>query len=268
MNYYTTKQPIKTITQSTQKRISSIGQDASYTTNMKKKMKTKLIMALLGLAFITPATVQAQTKAQINGSVTLVTDYVWRGAYQQSGLSAQPSLTFAYGGLNINLWGNQSLNKEAKEFDINVSYAFHNFKLTVSDYWWAGVDQAYGHYKKDHYFEGTLAYTLSPSFPLSLTWSTMFAGADKNEHGHLQASTYINLSYPFTLPADITLTPALGFTPWEGLYYHKAGCTDISLTATKTFTLSERFSLPVFIQAIASPVYDRSYLVAGVSVGF
>lgn len=41
----------------------------------------------------------------------------------------------------------------------------------------------------------------------------MFAGADKNEEGKLQGSTYINASYQISLPADITLTPAIGFTP-------------------------------------------------------
>lgn len=149
-----------------------------------------------------------------------------------------------------------------------MSYSLGNFSITVSDYWWSGVNQPYGHYKDSHFFEGTLAYRFCESFPLILSWSTMFAGADKNEEGELQGSTYINVSYPISLPADITLTPAIGFTPWKGYYHNKVAFTDISLKANKNIKVTDKFSIPVFIQAIVAPVYDRTYLIAGFSLGF
>ena len=64
------------------------------------------------------------------------------------------------------------------------------------------------------------------------------------------------------------LTPAIGFTPWKGYYHDKAAFTDISLKASKALVLSDKFSLPVFVQAIASPINDHVYLVAGVGIGF
>ena len=140
--------------------------------------------------------------------------------------------------------------------------------MTVTDYWWTGVDQPYGHYDKQHFFEGTLAYTISEKFPLTLSWSTMFAGADKDEDGDLRASTYINASYPLALPLGITLTPSVGFTPWEGMYWDKAGVTDVSLKASKDIFSTEHFTIPLYVQAIVSPVYDRTYIVAGMSIGF
>lgn len=96
----------------------------------------------------------------------------------------------------------------------------------------------------------------------------MFAGADKNEEGKLQGSTYINASYPILLPADITLTPAMGFTPWKGYYHNKVAFTDISLKANKDVKVTDKFSVPVFIQVIVAPVYVRTYLLAGFSLGF
>lgn len=130
------------------------------------------------------------------------------------------------------------------------------------------MNQLYGHYKDSHFFEGTLAYCFGDSFPLTFSWSTMFAGADKNVEEKLQGSTYINTSYPISLPADITLTPAIGFTPWTGYYHNKAAFTDISLKANKDIKVTEQFSIPVFVQAIVTPVYDRTYLVAGFSLEF
>lgn len=237
---------------------------------MKKVMEGCL--ALLAVALMCPAVVNGQNEFTVNGKADFVTDYIWRGADQNAGFSVQPSLTLGYAGFTLNVWGSQSLTKweegGAREFDINVSYAVSNFSVTVSDYWWSGVNQPYGHYKNSHYFEGTVAYNFGESFPLSLSWSTMFAGADKDEYGDLRASTYITASYPLILPADVTLTPAIGFTSWKGMYHHKAAFTDISLKASKDIRVTENFSIPLFVQAIVAPVYDRTYLVAGFSIGF
>ena len=81
-------------------------------------------------------------------------------------------------------------------------------------------------------------------------------------------SRYINASYPISLPADITLTPAIGFTPWKGYYRNKAAFTDISLKTNRDIKVTDYFSIPIFVQAIVAPVYDRTYLVAGFSLGF
>lgn len=234
---------------------------------MKRVFKTVAALSVVTLALI-PSAAKAESGFAVTGHMDLVSDYVWRGAYQSSGVSVQPSLTLGYKGLCLNVWGNQSLSKQAKEFDINLSYSFKNFTVTASDYWWSGEDRPYGDYKNSHYFEGTLAYNFGGSFPLNISWSTMFAGADKNKKGHLRASTYIALSYSFSLPAEISLTPAVGFTPWKGMYHDKAAFTDISLKASREFSINRHLTIPLFVQTIVSPVYDRSYLIGGVGVSF
>lgn len=239
---------------------------------MRKIVKT-LAAAIGAVILLLPTKTYAQDKFTVNGKADFVSDYIWRGADQNSGFSVQPSLTLGYAGFSINVWGSQTLSRwdleiPAKEFDINLSYSSNNFSVTVSDCWWSGVNRPYGHYKDSHFFEGTLAYCFGDSFPLTLSWSTMFAGADKNEEGKLQGSTYINASYQISLPADITLTSAIGFTPWKGYYHNKAAFTDISLKASKDIKITDNFSIPVFVQAIVAPVYDRTYLVAGFSLGF
>lgn len=239
---------------------------------MRQIVKT-LVVAIGAAILLLPTKTYAQDKFTVNGKADFVSDYIWRGADQNSGFSVQPSLTLGYAGFSINVWGSQTLNRwnvetPAKEFDINLSYSSNKFSVTVSDYWWSGVNQPYGHYKDSHYFEGTLTYCFGDSFPLNLSWSTMFAGADKNEEGELRGSTYINASYQISLPADITLTPAIGFTPWKGYYYNKAAFTDMSLKANKDIKVTDNFSIPVFVQAIVIPVYDKTYLIAGFSLGF
>lgn len=233
--------------------------------------KIALLLGVAGFLYSRPAI--AQNQLTFHAQADLVSDYIWRGADQHSGFSIQPSLTMRYAGFSLNVWGSQTLSRwndgGAKEWDINLGYTSRYFSITLSDYWWSGINQPYGHYKNRHYFEGTLACHFGESFPLSLSWSTMFAGADKNAEGHQQASTYIAASYAFHLPADVLLSPSVGFTPWKGMYHAHAGFTDVSLKASKEISLTDsRLTFPLFVQAVVSPVYDRTYLIAGVGIGF
>lgn len=217
---------------------------------------------------------QEEQKFDVSGQVDIVSDYIWRGVDQMSGASVQPSLTVSYGNLSLNAWGSQSLTKwtdgGAKEFDINLSYSLGQFAVTLTDYWWSGIDQPYGHYEHAHYFEATLSYALEGKVPLAMSWSTMFAGADDDADadGDNYYSTYINFSLPVELKSGITLTPSVGITPWEGAYSSGAAVTDISLKASACLVETEKYSLPVFVQAIVAPDADRTYLLAGVSIAF
>ena len=246
-------------------------------------MKTKFIIAsILGAAVTLSSAASAQEKVTVNGNIDLVNNYVWRGMDQNSGFSVQPTLSLSYKGLSLSAWGSQSLtnnaDRDVQELDINLSYSTGGLFATLSDYWWGGLHNPYGYYKEGpadnpvdggHHFEATLAYNFGDKLPLTLSWSTWFAGADlRTESGNRSYSTYINASYDIACPADVTLTPSVGFTPWQGYYNDKAAITDISLKASKDVELSDKLSLPVFVQAIASPINDHVYLVAGVGIGF
>ena len=47
-----------------------------------------------------------------------------------------------------------------------------------------------------------------------------------------------------------------------------AAFTDIALKASKNINITDHFSLPLFVQAIVSPSFDKTYLIAGLSIGF
>lgn len=139
-------------------------------------MKKNLKKVVLVLALLLPGVIKAQ-EFSVTAKADFVSDYIWRGAYQNSGFSVQPTLGLSYGNLSLSAWGSQSLTKTdgAQEFDINLSYTIGGLGITVTDYWWNGITMPYGDYKHDHHFEGTLAYNFGENFPLTLSWSTMFA---------------------------------------------------------------------------------------------
>ena len=140
-------------------------------------MKKNLKKVVLVLALLLPGVIKAQ-EFNVTAKADFVSDYIWRGAYPNSGFSVQPTLGLSYGNLSLSAWGSQSLTKTdgAQEFDINLSYTIGGLGITVTDYWWNGITMPYGDYKHDHHFEGTLAYNFGENFPLTLSWSTMFAG--------------------------------------------------------------------------------------------
>lgn len=244
--------------------------------------KMNMFMVVCAAAMMLPTTAFAQDKFTVSGNIDVVNNYVWRGMDQNSGFSVQPTIGLSYKGFSLSAWGSQSLtnnaDRDVQELDINLGYSIGGFTATLTDYWWGGLHNPYGYYKQGpadnpvdggHHFEATVAYGFGDKLPLTLSWSTWFAGADiRTESGKRCYSSYINASYEIACPADVTLTPSIGFTPWKGYYHDKAAFTDISLKASKALALSDQFSLPIFVQAIASPINDHVYLVAGVGIGF
>ncbi len=210
----------------------------------------------------------AQDSLRVVPSADVVSRYVWRGIDQGSAASVQPSLSLGYKGLTLDFWGSTSIaHIEPKEFDIALGYEVGGLSLTLTDYFWAGEEAKYGHYADDHFFELGLGYTFS-KIPLTASWSTMlFCGksAEVNDEGQRMYSTYINVSYDLDL-RGVTFTPSLGLNPWTSQYADALALMDISLTATKEIPITERFSLPIFVQATVSPAMDKAYLVFGFSL--
>lgn len=236
----------------------------------------RIIKQLLLLICLTGAIqIKANNSIHINAQADFVSDYIWRGAYQNSGFSVQPTLGVSYKGFGLAAWGSQSITNSEnapQEFDINLSYTTSGVTLLITDYWWEGMYSPYGYYSDKHHFEGTLSFDLgqlAPRFPLLISWSTMFAGADPvgvKKHAY---STYIAALFNIECPAGISVIPSIGVTPWKGMYDAEHGAvTDIALKASKNLKITEQFDIPLFIQAIVSPAFDKCYLIAGLSVGF
>ena len=66
-----------------------------------KRIITKIIMPLIGVAILFPESIYDQNKLTVNAKADFVSDYIWRGADQNSGFSVQPSLSLRYSGFNI-----------------------------------------------------------------------------------------------------------------------------------------------------------------------
>lgn len=166
---------------------------------MKTTTFKRTVLSATALLMSFSVFAQEEKKFEIAPAADLVSSYVWRGMYQ-TGPSVQPSLGMSYAGLSLTAWGSTDFSTssdeyKAKEFDLTLGYGIGGFSIAVTDYWWSGEGARYGRYATDHYFEGTIGYNFGEKFPLSLTWSTMFAGGDKKENGDQFFSSYFEAAY-------------------------------------------------------------------------
>ncbi len=225
----------------------------------------KVTFGLLALALCATFT-SASAQATLSGGADMVSSYVWRGAYTGAA-SVQPYAELGVGGFAVGVWGSTSLDSMSglSEADYYVSYGVGGLSLMVTDYWWDGAGLPY--FKGDHFYEGAIAYTFGESFPLSLSVSTMFAGADTDENGDQLYSTYIEVAYPFAV-GEVGLDVAVGLTPSAGMYADDFGICNVSATASKSIAITESFELPLFVSAIVNPAGDAAYLLGGFSLSF
>lgn len=243
--------------------------------SQKNKMKTNTITGSLFLTVVTllitfTTSAQEKKKFEVTPAADIVSSYVWRGEHD-AGASIQPSLTLKYAGFSLEAWGSTDFSTSAdefksKEFDITLGYQIKGFEVAITDYWWSGQGARYGRYATDHYFEGTVAYNFGEKLPLTLAWSTMFAGGDKDEEGKQYFSSYFEAAYEFDVWGGVTLTPSIGISPWTGMYSNGFGFNSISLKASKDIKITKSFSLPIFTEVIASPEHDDVFLVLGISL--
>ena len=231
--------------------------------------KVLLLLPAVSVMELTSGVIHAQPQTEISIGGDLVSTYVWRGVYQ-SGFSLQPEIGLSVGGFTVGVWGSTDLDN-FKEVDLSVGYSVGGFSVGVTDYWWGGQRLGDGRfapyfkYGDTHYFEGTLAYEFGEKFPLGISWSTMFAGADKKENGDRAWSSYVELAYPFSV-GSVELTAAAGAAPaWLPGGYDGFQISNVSLKASRAIPVSEKYEIPLFVQLAVNPQLNYMNLVIGLS---
>lgn len=235
--------------------------------------KVLLLLPAVSVMELTSGVIHAQPQTEISIGGDLVSTYVWRGVCQ-SGFSLQPEIGLSVGGFTVGVWGSTDLDN-FKEVDLSVGYSVRGFSVGVTDYWWGGQRLGDGRfapyfkYGDTHYFEGTLAYEFGEKFPLGISWSTMFAGADKKENGDRAWSSYVELAYPFSV-GSVELTAAAGAAPWAAPAWLPGGydgfqISNVSLKASRAIPVSEKYEIPLFVQLAVNPQLNYMNLVIGLS---
>ena len=236
---------------------------------MKFKKFFAVIFAILACTANTNVKAQtAEPASPFKITADIVSHYVWRGSMATGSPTPnfQPTLAFTKGKFEIGVWGSTDFIGSYKEVDPYISLTSGQLKFAVTDYCWNFDKANYFNYKNSetgHMFEGTIGFTGPSTFPISVTWNTLFYGFDKKSTDSTKQaySTYIELGYSKG-PASFFF----GFTPWAS-YYNNYGKTafdpeaakksfsivNIGASLSKGLKITESYSLPVKVTLIINP---------------
>jgi hypothetical protein len=244
-------------------------------------MKIKNLLLASVCFFVLPSMTLAQTNDSISPfkvTADIVSHYVWRGlmATESPTPNFQPTLAYKKENFEVGVWGSTDFVGSYKEVDPYTSLTMKQFRITLTDYNWNFGKANYFNYnqnKTGHILEGSLGYAGPETFPISISWNTMFYGFDKKQNlsdTTIQTySTYIELGYSKG-PASFFF----GFSPWESYYsaYRKGfEVVNIGLSVTKSLKITDKFSLPLKSSFIVNPSggytkNDYVHLVFGITL--
>lgn len=202
------------------------------------------------------------------------TKYVWRGMEMMAEDAAPvlfPSVNYSWKGLYAYFMGGYAVNGKYAEVDAGVSYTLCDFTLGIYDYYYPTIDRKGDKYiggKKHtgHWLEACISYNPS-KLPLWVTLSNFFYGADKyiNSDGkEKQAySTYLEIGtyYDFLHNNRISLCAgaALNKSCYNN-YEHDFSVCNLDLKYTYNVNFNSGWTLPLSVEYIYNPVFDKSYI--------
>jgi hypothetical protein len=253
---------------------------------LKSKKLLLVILTLLGSFPISYLHGQADDPTSpFKVTADLVSHYVWRGSMATGSPTPnfQPTLAYTKTNFEIGVWGSTDFVGSYKEADLYATFNAGNMKLGLTDYNWNLSQANYFNYKNSetgHRLEGTIGFTGTEIFPVSITWNTMFYGLDKKSGDSTKQaySTYIEICYTKGAASIF-----FGFTPWAG-FYNNYGLTvfdteagkktfsivNIGASVTKALKITDSFSLPLKATLVINPsaTYSRNdyiHLVFGIT---
>lgn len=246
-------------------------------------MKIKAPICILLIFFILPpaksqssqaGSVEINQKYSFNISADLVSRFIWRGLPLSLNSNVQPLVSVSHNNFSAGAWGSYSFSSGYSETDLFLTYDIGAFTVGLTDYFNEDENDLslndYGRFRSSdtintpHTLEGSVVFNGTENFPLSLTLSTFFYGADVDENNNSNFSTYVEAAYTLSVN-DNELKFFLGGTPWKGYYAGRAAIVNAGITATHNLKVTDSFSLPVYTSFIVNPDANDVFLVLGLT---
>lgn len=202
------------------------------------------------------------------------TKYVWRGMEMMTEDAAPvlfPSVNYSWNGLYVYFMGGYAINGKYAEVDAGISYTFKDFTLGVYDYYYPTVDSESDEYisggrNTGHWLEACLTYAPS-KVPLWVSLSNFFYGADKydDEKGEdRQAySTYLEVGTYYDFLRNNRISFCVGASLNKSCYNdyeHDFSVCNLDLKYTYNVNFKSGWTLPLSVEYIYNPVFDKSYV--------
>lgn len=213
-------------------------------------------------------------KSPFNLGLDAQTKYIWRGMEMMTEDSAPvlfPSASYSWNGLYIYFMGGYSINGKYAEVDAGLNYTLRDFTLGVYDYYYPTTNSQSDKYigggkHTGHWLEACLNYNPS-KLPLWITLSNFFYGADKyvNTKGETKQaySTYIEIGTYYGFLKNNTISFCTGLALNKSCYNnyeHDFSVCNLDLKYTYNVYFNSGWNLPLSVECIYNPIFDKSYI--------
>ncbi len=219
------------------------------------------------------STAKSQTKLDLNTSIT--SRHYWRGIMVSNSANIETNFEVSNSKFSFGAWGGYALDNNYSEFDLHMDYKISR-QLSISAWdLYASRDRAsideykyfnFNRKSTNHLVDVTVKYTIAPSFPLSLSWSSMVWGRDLDKDGNQNYSSYMEFSYPVEFhKTDIQFF--LGSNVFENSIYGKhIGIVNAGLTATRKIKVNEKLEIPIWGTIAINPEAETANLILGINL--
>ena len=250
-------------------------------------MKNTLSKILFSVAALVGSFYQAD--AQVNFALDLQTMHLWRGMEVADGmvLTSDLNMTDRRKEFCLGLWGGMNTQASYKEFDYYVSYTKGGFKCSLWDIYNFSPEATYNNREVFNYrasetgrfIDATVSYQWKHKFPLSLNWSTIVFGRDRDrENQKNRYSTFVYADYSFWQKEGWDISagagPAFALSPGnnekghrirENFYGDTAGIVHLNIKAVYQLSVCQ-MNFPVTLLAMWNPQSNDAFFQVGVRV--
>lgn len=231
----------------------------------------KRFLTLLTVITVVAQNVQAQ-KTKTNLSLSLFNRHEWRGFINQASPTIEGSYTIKHNGFNVGVWSAYGFTADSfKEVDFWLGYKYKNISFTLFDYYdYTNPNAAklgyLGANNTNHLVDARVDYTISKSFPLTITGSTLIFGNDR-QYKTQDYSTYIELAYPVAAFGHKYKFFA-GGTTHKGLYSDSAtpAVVRAGIETSQKFKISDKLSIPATLKLITNPRKEQIVFIIAVKI--
>lgn len=198
--------------------------------------------------------------------------HAWRGEVLGTAPAIEPSVTAHLGNFSFNVWAAITTNNSYSEIDIIPSYQFKYFALTLLDYYnpVAGEKNQYLDFSKEfnrHSVEATIDNYDVEKQRLKYLVATFFLGDKNEETSKPFYSTYVELSYPFTV-LGLEAEPFVGATPFEGYYAEKPAVVNTGLSLSKELDFKLPFTIPLTLSLVSNPNTSNTFVTFAAGIAY
>lgn len=212
-------------------------------------------------------------KSPFGLGLDIQTKYMWRGMEMMSEDAAPvlfPSVNYSWKGFYAYFMGGYAVNGKYAEVDAGISYTLSDFTVGIYDYYYPTVngkkDEYFTSKHTGHWLEASISYNPS-KLPLWVTLSNFFHGADKYvtaEGKEKQAySTYLEIGtyYDFLHYNRISFCVGAAFNKsCYNDYEHDFSVCNVDLKYTYNVNFNSGWKLPLSVEYIYNPVFDKSFV--------